>query len=166
MFAIACLLQVFFIVKRVHNYPFMIFDMYSRPETPVDRSSQYLIIADRDTVYTSTFPILAEGRLIRTLDIYRHYQVNGVDYWDPALSSRQDRWLGQHTPGKWLYRRSDRLLRQDPAAMDEVPGWLHGILEQHLHRPVDTVAVVQVVYDRRLDKVTRASEILKYVSER
>lgn len=123
--AFACL-QVYFISIRVQNYPFFIYDMYSRPVGDTQPIIQYRFIADGDTLYPSTLPIMAEGMLVNSLKIYDHRISSGSDYWNQALTSRQNRL------GKSFRRRSERFLRNEPADVAQYPAWLHRYVETHM----------------------------------
>lgn len=140
---VAVVFQVLFMVKRVHNYPFMIYDMYSRPIDAKPAIAHYRIIADRDTLNLISLPKFQEGRIIRSLDIYRiSLETDGGDPWMDALEARQAKW-------SWFSKvRSDRFLRNDPERVAEFPVWLHRHMEKHVTgNSIDSLLVEYVSFE-------------------
>ena len=160
-FLVFCVIQGFFIFKRVHNYPFMIFDMYSRPEQTSVLQNHYVMIMDGDTLNTTKLPIMAEGRLLHNVSIYHHLKDYNYDYWHPALTSRQDR-LGDNK----IVARSDRLLRNSVNSDETYPRWLHQHLEDLTGRSFDQLNVSQVVFDRSSGRIVSSKNIINYTFEK
>ncbi|MCP4121042.1 MAG: hypothetical protein GY751_04755 [Bacteroidetes bacterium] len=121
--------QAFFIFKRVHNYPFMIYDMYSRPEQKHTSSKQYLIVAGKDTVLLSDLPLMLEGRILKSLKIYESNLVNGADPWSPALNSRIAR-----IKSLPITNRMQTSLVNKREHVDAYPMWLKDFLERKVLR--------------------------------
>jgi hypothetical protein len=163
-FAIFCAFQAFFIAKRIHNYPFMIYDMYSRPEQAAASAVHYLVVADGDTLNLAALPIFTEGRIINNLDIYAHHLRYGEDYWSPALTSRQDRWIDGVFDRSRLRDRSDALLRNSAQKTGEFPAWLLGELEHITGRQITSLVVAAATFDRNAGRVTETELLIRYHS--
>lgn len=142
IFALLCVVQAFFIYKRVHNYPFMIYDMYSRKEQPKKYSNIYTIVADNDTLNLVKMPILQEGMIVNSLKNYEYLLTHNENYWDNALSSRQLRL------GKRFTKRSDKLLRTSQEELKDYPIWLKKYIEdQVVDKPIEQLKVYATTLD-------------------
>ena len=65
-----CLMQAYFMYKRIHNFPFFIYDMYSRPVTePKEIKVPVLYINGKETDYTR-FPNWKEGAIVNLFKFY------------------------------------------------------------------------------------------------
>lgn len=145
LFVLAMLLQVFFIFKRIHNYPFMIYDMYSRKEAPKQYAEVYNIIADGDTLDPIQLPILQEGLILNSLDNYNYFIQHEQQQWEAALNKRQ------HKLGKWFTSLSNKRLRVNANEMKTYPSWLKSYLENKvLHQKIEKLQVYQTKIDTRL----------------
>jgi hypothetical protein len=68
--AIFCAIQIFFTVKRIHNFPFFIYDMYSRPaQQPEKISVPVLYVNDTLRNYTR-LPNWKEGAILNLGKFY------------------------------------------------------------------------------------------------
>lgn len=131
------LFQALFIYKRVHNYPFMIFDMYSRPEQPYKAVHLYDVVADGDTVDLYGLPLYTEGAIRNSLRLYEFRLTGKPDPWAPALDSRLARLGRVHAA-----RTANRRLRNDDSAVEAYPGWLKEYLgRQVLGKEVNRLTV-------------------------
>jgi len=152
---LAIILQGFFIYKRIHNFPFMIYDMYSRPEQKKAYSNHFLMIADNDTLNLVALPILKEGAIINSLNIYIDHQQNGAAKWENALASRQDRL------GKKFTNRSNHYLKHSDEAVSQYPFWLKNYIEEQVvHRPVQRLKVFQMTTDTKFGFVYKETKII------
>ena len=145
---LAVAIQVFFIAKRVHNFPFMIYDMYSRPVDAQEEQMHYRLIADTDTIDLIALPKFQEGRIIQYLDMYRIWmETGGNEVWSSALDQRVEKW-------SWLSKdRADRLLTNGAEAYDQFPGWLHDYIVRYVTRqPFDRLRVEYVRFDQASDE--------------
>lgn len=137
--------QAFFMYKRVHNYPFMIYDMYSRPEKAVAMTSEYVIAADGVPIRTTCLPLLQEGMLLNSIHIYDICVSQENMPWERALDSRIDR-----ISGKFLSARMDRQLRISGNDLERYPSWLHEYLEDKvLKRKISLLEVYSSRFDSR-----------------
>ncbi len=121
-------LQAFFIFKRIHNYPFMIYDMYSRPEKKLDYSEHYVIVANSDTINLIGLPIMKEGVIINSLKQYQVLKEKGEPSWYNALQSRQQR-LGMGFTSK-----SNKYLVPNKNDIESYPEWLKQYLEKNVSK--------------------------------
>jgi hypothetical protein len=152
---LAIALQGFFIYKRIHNFPFMIYDMYSRPEHKKAFSNHFLIIADSDTLNLIALPILQEGTLINSLNLYVQHLQNGGASWEKALQSRQERL------GKVFENRSNQYLKQSDDAIQAYPDWLKHYLEkQVVNRPIQNLEVYQSTIDSEFGLLYKETKII------
>jgi hypothetical protein len=148
-------LQGLFIYMRIHNFPFMIYDMYSRPEHKKAYSSHYLIIADSDTLNLVSLPILKEGTIINSLKMYVYHQQNGEATWEKALNSRQERL------GKTFTNRSNQYLKHSDAAIEQYPFWLKNYIEkQVIHRQIQHLEVYQSTIETRFGLLHQETKII------
>jgi len=147
--------QAFFIFKRVHNYPFMIYDMYSRPEQKHTSTNQYLIIAGKDTILLSDLPLMLEGRILKSLKIYENHLVHGEDPWSPALNSRMER-----MKNAWLTNRMRTSLVNSKERVDAYPMWLQDFLERKvLRRSISGLEVYSNTIELQNGSVTQSRKL-------
>ena len=122
----------------------MIYDMYSRKEIPKERSTLFLIVADKDTLNLVKMPLLQEGMLVNSLHNYSNYIETGNDRWHHALTSRQQR-IGFGFRG-----RSERFLRNKASDIKRYPIWLKSYIGRYvLHKELEQLQVYAVSIDHK-----------------
>lgn len=82
------LLQTFFTIKRVQNFPFFIFDMYSREVTIPDTIHFNMIMLDDQEFDYTRLPHWSEQTLLGTFDLYRDYRTRKEDNWARVIRKR------------------------------------------------------------------------------
>jgi len=156
-FMVLIAFQAFFIYKRVQNYPFMIYDMYSRPEAKNKIANQYLIVASKDTIILSKLPIHLEGRIRNSLNHYEYHHIHGEDPWTPALESRAERMKNEK-----IRNRMRSTLSNDRLDVDRYPVWLKEFLERKvIGRPISSLKVFHNYIDLSTGAVIYSNPLIE-----
>jgi hypothetical protein len=65
-----CFFQFYFNQKRIHSFPWFVWDMYSRPHVLPEENSQFVLYLD-DTIFNHTkLPIWKEETILKTVKMY------------------------------------------------------------------------------------------------
>lgn len=145
------ILQTFFIIKRVQNFPFFIFDMYSRP---IDKPETFtlFIVNDEQLLDYTTLTNLEEAKLLSHI---KAYQANLYSY--PNFVHQQvldyrckNKLSNQH------YQFIKDGLNNDSTFKKEFPSWLN---RNYLHTS-DSFFIQQNTYRFYDKKLIQSTTIL------
>lgn len=133
-----CLLQGYFMYKRIHNFPFFVYDMYSRPVSePKEVRVPVLYINGKETNYTR-FPNWKEGAVVNLFKFYTACEQG------PSIAGKAFvRRFGNQFPT--VYQRITPSFED----VKRFPEWMAGFLEKCIH---DSLSHYQMGY--RLYPVT------------
>ena len=82
-----------FSVKRVQNFPFFTFDMYSRPVEVPSKIKQTTIKLDDLKFDFSQLNPWTEYTLINTFDLFRFYKLTNQDVWAHTIIDRKNKYF-------------------------------------------------------------------------
>ncbi len=134
--------QLFFTTKRVHNYPFYIYDMYSRPVDIHNTHSLYEIIVNDQPLEYTGLTIWKEGVIINTLRLFEFKKDNnGDDPWAPALKDRDSR-----INNAQFSARANHYLLNNQDDFNRFPEWLATYISNSTRQKVHRLSINKVTY--------------------
>lgn len=133
--------QIYFNNKRIHSFPFFVWDMYSRTENLADTLTQTEVFADGVRLDVTQIPIWEELSVLHTYKMYNAIRVN--KYYDPMDEVVRNR--TKFFPQSVYSFVSYKICNQ-PAETEKYPAWLHHYLEQVLHKKIHIVELRDVQY--------------------
>lgn len=118
--------QFMFSVKRVQNFPFFTFDMYSRPvEVPNKLNKTTIKLDDLKFDFSQLNP-WTEYTLINTFDLFRFYKLTNQDVWAHTIIDRKNKYF-------FLKGLDDHQLINAKEDYDKYPKWVFDFLENSLN---------------------------------
>ena len=133
--------QAYFNQKRIHSFPWFVWDMYSRTQAMPDTITQTEIFIDGERLDITKIPIWEELSILNTYKMYNWQRIN--NYNDPmneAVLSRT-KIFPEQVYSFVAYKINNH---SDEAAT--YPAWLKEYLEKILHRKIKTVELRDVQY--------------------
>lgn len=152
--------QLFFNFKRIHSFPWFVWDMYSRPVKVNKVNSIYEIVVDGESIPYTELPYWGEIGVYKTFRMYNKMVIN--QYQDPmdAAIKNKCRFL----PDAFYPILNDKINNQGFETAT-YPAWLHQYLEKQLNRKIALLEVNEVKYQTKNDKYIPTGEthpILRY----
>lgn len=81
--------QLYFNQKRIHSFPWFVWDMYSRPSVVPKENSQFVLVFDNKIFNHTKLPYWKEEVIFKTIKMY-NWQIQN-NYNDPMRSAVQHR---------------------------------------------------------------------------
>lgn len=116
------ILQAFFMIKRVQNFPFFIYDMYSRHVTIHDTIHFNMIMLDDQEFDYTRLPHWSEQTVLGTFDLYRDYRKRKEDNWARVIRSR---FSTSSSLGAYL----NNTLTNSSAQYNKYPSWIFNYID-------------------------------------
>ncbi|MEN9447561.1 MAG: hypothetical protein RJA25_851 [Bacteroidota bacterium] len=151
--------QIIFNNKRVHSFPFFVWDMYSRTQTLPDTLTQTEVFIDGARLDITKIPIWEELGIIHTYQMYNWMRMN--DYNDPMDDVVKNR--THYFPQK-IYSYVAYKINNHKEETSTYPAWLHQYLEKILHKKITTVELKDVQYkykDNQFKSINNSWSVLK-----
>lgn len=118
--------QIFFSAKRIQNFPFFTFDMYSRPvEVPKTINIPLIKIDDLKFDFSTLNP-WTEYTVLNTFDLFRFFKLSNQDVWAHTIIDRKNKYF-------FLKGFDDHLLINQKEDYDKYPAWIFDYLENALN---------------------------------
>lgn len=138
--------QLLFNYKRIHSFPWFVWDMYSRVESMPETLTQTEVFIDGERLDVSSIPIWQEATILHTFTVYNWQKMNhDNDPMDAVVRSRT-----RYFPESWYSYVSYKICNHAEET-NTYPAWLKHYLEQRLHKKINTVEIKNVQY-KYLDK--------------
>ena len=152
-------LQVFFNLKRMHTFPFIVWDMYSREQSVPEVSSLYVFYLDGKIFDHTKLPIWKEETAMKTFRMY-NWQVinNGHDPMDEVVKHRT-----RYLPG-FFYRFAGRRINNHPEAYENYPDWLFYYLQKATQTYFKKLEVKELKYFYQNGKYVPNGEVYTYLT--
>jgi hypothetical protein len=150
-------LQLFFNVKRMHTFPFIVWDMYSREQQVPDVSSQYVFYLD-DKLYDHTqLPIWKEETAMKTFRMYNWQKMNaGHDPMDAVV-----RWRTRYLP-EWFYHYAAYKINNQPQEYANYPDWLFYYMRKATQTYFKKLEVKELKYYYKDGRYVPTGEVYTY----
>ena len=133
--------QIFFEYKRIHSFPWIIWDMYSRVETIPDTIIETEIFIDGKILDVTKIPIWQEATILHTYKMYNWQKLN-EDH-DPMNEVVRHR--TSYFP-KRIYHYVAYKINNHKEETEKYPVWLLNYLEKISHKKIKNVALKDVQY--------------------
>jgi hypothetical protein len=112
-------LQLFLNLKRIHTFPFIVWDMYSQHQEVPDVSSLYVFYLDGKIYDHTRLPIWKEETAMKSFRMYHWQKMNyGHDPMDAVVKHRT-----RFFP-ELVYQYAGRRINNHPEAYENYPDWL------------------------------------------
>lgn len=146
--------QGYFNVKRVHSFPWFVWDMYSRIETLPDTITQTELFIDGSRLDITSIPIWEESTVLNTYKMYHWMRKN--NYQDPMNEVVKNR--TSFLPKK-IYSFVAYKINNQKNETETYPQWLKSYLENILNRKINNLELrdVQYQYDNGKFRATQNS---------
>jgi hypothetical protein len=133
--------QIYFNNKRIHSFPFFVWDMYSRTQTLPDTLTQTEVFIDGKRLDITQLPIWEESCILNTYKMYNWMRMNNnFDPMDEVVINRT-----KYFPKSVYSFVSYKICNQSTEA-EKYTDWLHHYLEQILHKKIKIVEIKDVQY--------------------
>lgn len=139
--------QLLFNQKRIHSFPWFVWDMYSRVETLPDTITQTEVLIDGERLDVTKIPIWQEATILHTYKMYNWQKIN--DYNDPmneAVKSRTAIFPDN------IYSYVAYKINNQKEEIEQYPTWLKSYLEKILHKKINVVELRDVQYIYKNEK--------------
>jgi hypothetical protein len=133
--------QIFFNVKRIHSFPWFVWDMYSRPEQVSEVNSCYEIYADGQRISYTDLPFWGEIGVYKTFRSYNWMVKN--DYHDPMDEAVKNKC--RYLPA-FVYPYLSYKINNQGFETATYPAWLHQYLEHQLNKKIALLEIKEVKY--------------------
>ncbi|MFN8259868.1 MAG: hypothetical protein U0X41_02905 [Chitinophagales bacterium] len=133
--------QIYFNNKRIHSFPFFVWDMYSRPATLPDTLTQTEVFVDGKRLDVTKLPIWEELSILHTYKMYNWQRIN--DYNDPM--DEVVRLRTKYFPER-IYSFAAWKINNHASEAATYPAWLKQYLEKTLDRKIKSVELRDVQY--------------------
>lgn len=144
--------QAFFMLKKIQNLPFFLYEMYSRDHQPRDSFAVYLIKTPDGYFNHKSLSGREQEMLMNSLAYYNNLQRDG----DGVLITVEKRFRSR-LPGS-LYRYVQDQLGNDSLAMRQFPQWWGRYFNEVAGKHWDSVAVVRSFVYRKTPFPKSASD--------
>ncbi len=141
--------QAFFLFKRVHNFPFYVFDMYSRQEHKTSQTSIFDIYINNDKLDLNKLTTKKKLILNKQIAYYDNFITNGSDRWVPLLDK-----ISKRTPIDLSTR-----LKNSFDKSEQFPSWLINYLGYNFHE-TESLKVIKTNYHLYPKPTPTKSEII------
>jgi|JI10StandDraft_1071094.scaffolds.fasta_scaffold67577_4 hypothetical protein len=133
--------QLYFNQKRIHSFPWFVWDMYSRPATLPDTITQTEIFVDGERLNITALPIWEELSVLHTYKMYNWQRMN--NFKDPMNDVVINR---TRLFPESVYHFAAWKINNHKEEAETYPTWLKQYLEQCLHKKIDTLELRDVQY--------------------
>ncbi len=141
LFLLFVFFQSLFNHKRIHSFPWFVWDMYSRVEYVPETVTQTEFFLDGKRLNLPQLSIWEEATVLHTFQKYRHLKSPGnMDPLLPVVESRTRFFPESLT--EWI---ANRILNQ-PEDIKRYPQWLHQYLTKIMGHTIDTLEIKEVTY--------------------
>lgn len=147
LFALVLLMiagQLFFNQKKIHSFPWFVWDMYSKVEQLPDTVSMNIIYLDGQRYDYMQLPYWSQIAIRRSSDYY--YSMLRSDFIDPNAENVLKR-LAPLPTGLAQIVKSNLINTRESAA--SYPDWLTGFIYQHSNKPFAQLELRRVFYQYR-----------------
>ena len=133
--------QLYFNQKRIHSFPWFVWDMYSRTETLPDTITQTEVFIDGKRLDVTKIPIWQEATILHTYKMYNWQKMN--NYNDPMNDAVKER--TRYFPEQAYHFVAYKINNHQDEA-ERYPDWLQQYLENVLHQKIKSVELKDVQY--------------------
>ncbi|MDB5226160.1 MAG: hypothetical protein JWN78_353 [Bacteroidota bacterium] len=133
--------QLYFNQKRIHSFPWFVWDMYSREESMPDTVTQTEVFIDGKRLDVTHIPIWQEATILHTYKMYNWQKMNGDN--DPINDEVKKR--TRYFPER-VYHFVAYKINNHPEESQQYPAWLKNYLEKRLHQKINHVELKDVQY--------------------
>lgn len=133
--------QFYFNQKRIHSFPWFVWDMYSRVETLPDTITQTEVFVDGVRLDITGMSIWEESTILHTYKMYNWQKMN--NYNDPMNETVKER--TRYFPQQ-VYHFVAYKINNHREEAEKYPDWLHQYLETVLKKKIKTVELKDVQY--------------------
>lgn len=156
--------QAYFNHKRIHTFPWFVWDMYSRTETVPETITQTAFYINGERLNMPELSIWEEATILHTFQRYYHWKTEGKsDPLQPVVESRT-----RFLPKKIRVWVAERILNT-PDDMKGYPQWLYHYLTRIHHQPIRTLEIKRVPYsyiNKQLKAENQPVTIFKIVQKK
>lgn len=133
--------QGYFNQKRMHSFPWFVWDMYSRTETLPDTLTQSEVFIDGKRLDVTNIPIWQEATILHTYKMYNWQRMN--NYNDPmdAVVKERTRLFPERIYSFVAYK-----INNHPEESKNYPMWLHRYMETILKKKIKSVEIRDAQY--------------------
>ncbi len=133
--------QIYFNNKRIHSFPWFVWDMYSRTETLPDTITQTEVFIDGERLDVTKIPIWEEATVLHTYKMYNWLKMN--NYNDPMDEVVRNR---THYFPKHVYSFVAYKIENQKYEAETYPLWLKDYLQHILNKKIKTLEIRDVQY--------------------
>lgn len=133
--------QLYFNQKRIHSFPWFVWDMYSRVETMPDTITQTEVFIDGERLDVTKIPIWEEVSVLHTYKMYNWMRIN--NYNDPMNEVVKNRTKYFPEP---VFHFVAYKINNHKDETETYPAWLKQYLEKILYKNIKTVELRDVQY--------------------
>ncbi len=152
-------LQLFFNIKREYNFPFIVWDMYSRHQEVPEVSSLFVFYLDGKLYNHTQLPIWKEETSMKTFRMYNWQKMNN-DH-DPMDGSVQYR--TRYLP-QWFYHYAASKIDNHPEEYQNYPDWLFYYLRKATQTYFKKLEVKELKYYYKNGKYVPTGEEYTYLT--
>jgi hypothetical protein len=151
--------QIFFSIKRIHNFPFFIYDMYSRPQAKVENATTLNIYINGKIFDYTQLGEYKEGVLINTIKTY--IKAKNSQNILPALAQKV-----KHINNQTIANYADQYFANDSVAIANFPVWMLHYLEIATKKDINTYQIEEssISYENKWVKDPVAKKIISYAT--
>ena len=152
--------QIYFNNKRIHSFPFFVWDMYSRVQTLPDTLTQTELYIDGKRLDITQLSIWEEASILNTYKMYNWMRMN--NYYDPMDEVVKNRTI--FLP-KSVYSFVSYKICNQLKETETYPIWLHQYLEKTTHKKIKKIELKEVQYkytNQQFRSLNNSWSVLKY----
>jgi len=151
--------QIYFNNKRIHSFPFFVWDMYSHTQSLPDTLTQTEVFIDNKRIDITQLSIWEELSVLNTYKTYNRLHRN--NYYDPIDEVVRNR--TKYFPEPVYSYVSNKVCNQRHET-EKYAKWLHLYLEQILHKKIKTIELKDVQYlyiNNHFQPINNSCSVLK-----
>lgn len=133
--------QIYFNNKRVHSFPFFVWDMYSRPQTLPSELTQTEVFIDGKRFDITKLSIWEELTVLNTSKYYSSLRANNYHDFKDEVVKKRTHFLPNNVYSFVAYK-----IENGKTATEAYPAWLHQYLEKITHSKIKSVELKTVQY--------------------
>jgi len=139
--ALFCLMQLYFNIKKIHSFPWFVFDMYSKVESIPETVTQTQFFINGQHFNYMKMPFWSGITAVRCTEYYHRMQRKG--WVDPNTSNVRKR-LAPLPPGcrESIYP----MVLTSKEEAERYPSWLMGYLGKYSDQEIKRLEAVQIEY--------------------
>jgi hypothetical protein len=136
-----CLMQLFFNIKKIHSFPWFVFDMYSKVEQMPEKVTQTQFFINGQHFNYMDMPFWSGITVVRCTEYYYRMQRNGWE--DPNTSNVRKRL--SPLPGS-MQASIFPMVLTSKADAQKYPHWLYDYLGKYSDQKIKQLEAIRIEY--------------------